>query len=109
MRAMGGAQRFHGDRRDLLLNASLIREVLSAGTEGYDRGDRFALCRTAPSLREYLPVAQHPIRVDLYTRGDAGNWLLTSFGRSSDEITLPGFACALTLADIYDKIEFHTA
>jgi len=46
------------EHRDVLLNPSLIVEVLSASTQAYDRGDKFALYRKIPSLREYLPVSQ---------------------------------------------------
>jgi Uma2 family endonuclease len=105
--ALCGEQRFHDDRRDLLLNPSLICEVLSSSTEGYDRGDKFSLYRTVPSLREYLLVAQHRVQVDLYTRDDAGRWILSSFDRPTDEIALPSIHCTLVLADVYDKIEFR--
>ena len=107
--ALCGEQRFHDDRRDLLLNPSLICEVLSSSTEGYDRGDKFSLYRTVPSLEEYLLVAQHRVQVDLYTRDDAGRWILTSFDRPTDEVALPSIHCTLVLADVYDRIEFRTA
>lgn len=107
--ALCGDQRFHDDRRDLLLNPSLICEVLSSSTEGYDRGDKFALYRSVPSLQEYLLVAQHRVQVDLYTRDDTGRWILTSFDRPTDEVTLPSIDCRLALADVYDRIEFHPA
>jgi len=105
--ALCGEQRFHDDRRDLLLNPSLICEVLSSSTEGYDRGDKFALYRTVPSLKEYLLVAQHRVQVDLYTRDDAGRWMLSSFHEPTHEVALPSIDCTLVLADVYDKIEFH--
>jgi Uma2 family endonuclease len=43
---------FYDGRRDLLLNPSLIAEVLYSSTEGYDRGDKFTLYQHIPSLRE---------------------------------------------------------
>ncbi len=107
--ALCGEQRFHDDRRDLLLNPSLIGEVLSSSTEGYDRGDKFALYRQVPSLKGYLLVAQHRVQVDLYIRDDAGRWVLTSFDRPTDELKLPSIDCTLALADVYDKVEFHAA
>jgi hypothetical protein len=92
-----------------LLNPSLICEVLSSSTEGYDRGDELALYRTVPSLKEYLLVSQHRVQVDLCTRDDTGRWILTSFDRPTDEVALPGIHCTLVLADVYDKIELQTA
>jgi Uma2 family endonuclease len=63
--ALCDGPQFYDDRRDLLLNPSLIGEVLSSSTEGYDRGDQFNLYRRIPSLRESLLVAQHRVRVEL--------------------------------------------
>ena len=97
---------FSDGRRDLLLNPSLIGEVLSSSTEGYDRGDKFNLYRRIPSLREYLLVAQHRVLVELYTRGTDGRWMLSSFEELSDQVRIESIDCALTLAEVYDKVSF---
>lgn len=39
--------------RDVLLDPTLILEVLSDSSEAYDRGDKFAHYETIPSLRDY--------------------------------------------------------
>ncbi len=100
---------FQDNRRDILLNPSLIVEVLSDSTEAYDRGDKFALYRQIPSLRQYLLVSQHQVAVDLYTRGDDGRWILTDFSDLNDSIHLASVDCTLDLAEVYDKVEFVPA
>jgi Uma2 family endonuclease len=75
--ALCGERRFYDDQRDLLLNPSLIIEVLSKSTEAYDRGDKFAIYRRLPSLREYVLVAQDRCRVELFSRQADNRWLLT--------------------------------
>jgi len=100
---------FQDNRRDILLNPSLIVEVLSGSTEAYDRGDKFALYRQIPSLREYLLVSQHQVAVDLFTRGEDGRWTLTDFSDLSDSIHLASLDCTLDLAEVYDKVEFVPA
>jgi Uma2 family endonuclease len=100
---------FQDNRRDILLNPSLIVEVLSGSTEAYDRGDKFALYRQIPSLREYLLVSQHQVAVDLYTRGEDGRWTLTDFSDLNDSIHLASVDCTLDLAEVYDKVEFVPA
>ena len=97
------------DRRDVLLNPSLIVEVLSDSTEAYDRGDKFALYRQIPSLREYLLVSQNQIRVELYTRGAEGRWTLTDHTSLGDQVRLESLDCTLALDEIYDKIDLVTA
>lgn len=97
---------FHDGRRDMLLNPSLIVEVLSPTTEGYDRGEKFALYRQIPSLQEYLLVAQDRVAVELYTRAEHGQWLFTAFDDAQAEVTLPSIGCELALAEVYDKVRF---
>jgi Uma2 family endonuclease len=93
------------ERRDVLLNPSLIVEVLSDSTEAYDRGEKFAIYRQLPSLREYLLVSQTRVRVELFTRGPDERWMLTDFAALTDRVTLTSIDCTLDLAEIYDKIE----
>lgn len=55
---------------------TLLVEVLSPGTERFDRGDKFAAYRTLASLREYLLVDPQARRCDLYRLGAEGLWVL---------------------------------
>jgi Uma2 family endonuclease len=103
--ALCGEQKFHDGRRDLLLNPSLIVEVLSDSTEGYDRGGKFALYRQIPSLREYLLVAQDRVSVELYAPQADGRWMLTPFDDLDGRVTLPSIGCELLLAEVYDRID----
>ena len=91
-------------RRDVLLNPSLLVEVLSDSTEAYDRGDKFALYRQIPSLREYLLVSQGRVLVELFTRGEDGRWVLADYRSLNDRVPLPSLDCTLDLAEIYDKV-----
>lgn len=106
--AFCGEPQFYDGRRDLLLNPSLIGEVLSSSTEGYDRGDKFYLYRCIPSLREYLLVAQHRVLVERYIRGAEGRWTLESFEDLADAVRIDSIDCTLKLAEVYDKVSFET-
>lgn len=91
--------------RDVLLNPGLIVEVLSASTAAYDRGDKFALYRRIPSLREYLPVSQDRVRVEHYYRRDRDDhWTLTDYTGLEDQVPLESLDCTLALAELYDKV-----
>lgn len=105
--ALCGEQQFHDGRRDLLLNPSLIVEVLSDSTEGYDRGGKFAIYRRIPSLREYLLVAQDRVSVELYTPQGDGRWVLTPFDDLDGRVTLPSIGCELALTEVYDRIDLE--
>ena len=97
------------ERCDVLLNPSLIVEVLSDSTEAYDRGDKFALYRQLPSLWQYLLVSQSRVGVELYTRGADGRWTLTDYSALTDHVPLASIDCTLALAEVYDKLEVGIA
>jgi Uma2 family endonuclease len=99
---------FRGDHRDNLLNPSFIAEVLSESTESYDRGRKFELYQSIPSLREYLLISSDRVRVELYTLQAGGKWLLTAANRLDDTIPLDSIGCRIALADLYDKVELDT-
>jgi len=79
-------------------------EVLSDSTEAYDRGDKFALYRRIPSLREYLLVSQQRVGVELYQRGADDRWTLTDYAALTDSVPLASVDCTLELAEVYNKL-----
>jgi Uma2 family endonuclease len=99
-----GEPRFEDGELDTLLNPTLLIEVLSPTTEGYDRGRKFAHYRTLESLREYVLVAQDEVRVELFTHQDDGHWLLSEANRLEETILLASIGCELRLADVYDHV-----
>lgn len=96
-----GEPTFEGDT---LLNPTLVVEVLSPSSEGYDRGEKFAHYRRLEALREVVFVAQDRVRVERYVRQGA-RWILESEGDGRDVVLpLEAIGCELSLAEVYDKI-----
>jgi Uma2 family endonuclease len=100
-----GERQFLDERRDTLLNPTLIVEVLSESTEAYDRGKKFSHYRTLESLQEYVLVSQDRVQVECYKRQTGGQWLLTAANRPEEPIALESVACTLRMADIYEDVE----
>lgn len=99
-----GEPRFEDGELDTLLNPTLLIEVLSPSTEGYDRGKKSAHYRTLDSLREYVLIAQDEARVELFARQDDGHWLLSEAAGLDGTILLASIGCELRLADVYDRV-----
>lgn len=97
--------RFHPKNRDTLLNPCVLVEVLSDSTEAYDRGAKFAHYRAIPSLQEYVLVSQHEHKIEHYRRLETGQWVLTVFEGDAAAADLPALGCALSLAEVYDKLD----
>jgi Uma2 family endonuclease len=98
-----GDAQFEDAAVDTLLNPTLIVEVLSPSTEAYDRGAKFGYYRQAPSLREYVLIAQDRMLVEQYVRADAG-WLLTATSDPAARVEFPAIGCAAPLSEIYRKV-----
>ncbi|MEZ2237245.1 Uma2 family endonuclease [Microcoleus sp.] len=62
----------------------LIIEVLSKGTEGFDRGDKFADYQELETLQEYVLINQKRQRVECFRRNAEGLWVLHSYTQGSE-------------------------
>jgi Uma2 family endonuclease len=92
---------FSDDTRDELLNPSLVVEVLSKSTEGYDRGEKFEHYATIPSLVTYLLIATDRPRIELRERRE-DVWTLRTFGPGEDVPLSIG--CTLAVDDVYANV-----
>jgi Uma2 family endonuclease len=90
----------------------LIIEVLSPGTEGYDRGEKFKQYRRLKTLKEYVLVNAETMGVECFRLNDQNKWELTAYFAdelSGDveativQLTSIDFQCSLV--DIYDEVE----
>lgn len=81
----------------------LIVEVISPGTEAYDRGGKFALYRRLESLQEYVLVGSETKTVEVFRRDQQGRWVFIAY-EENDEITLMSMGVTLTADDIYEDV-----
>jgi len=86
----------------------LIVEVLSASTEAFDRGDKFADYQTLTSLEEYVLVNTRHQRVECFRRYGDGMWILQSYTPESKYFTLQSVELTATLAELYEDVELAT-
>jgi Uma2 family endonuclease len=96
-------------RKDILLNPTVIVEVLSPSTAAFDHGFKFDMYTAIPSLREYVLIATDRVSVEVFARQPDGRWLLTKALRIEDVVELESVGCRLSLSDVYDRVEFPAA
>lgn len=102
-----GERPYHDKHRDVLLNPTVIIEILSETTKDYDRGEKFERYRTwLPTLAEYVLVHQTQPRIEHHQRQPTGQWLLTTIDGLEASLPLPALSCALPVRDIYNGIAF---
>ena len=89
------------------MNPVIIIEILSKTTEAYDRGNKFALYRSIPSLREYVMISSTSIRAEVMRKeSELGLWFLASEADSLEgSIQIKNIDFEVSLSDIYEETE----
>ncbi len=70
---------FYDETQDVVTNPTVLVEVLSAGTEAFDRGAKASGYRALDSLRDLLFVWQTERHVEHYARQPDGAWMLREY------------------------------
>lgn len=94
-------------RRDTLTNPMMIVEVLSNSTEAYDRSGKFAAYRTIPSFQEYVLIDQYDRHVEQYYKTEPRKWIFSEYDGEEAILSLNSVPFEISLADLYDKVEFE--
>ncbi len=103
---VSGQLQFAEGRRDTITNPLIIAEVLSESTANYDRGEKFRLYRTIPTLLEYVLLSQAEMHVEQFAKTADNKWLLSEYDGKNTILTLNSIQVQVSLTDIYDKVEF---
>jgi Uma2 family endonuclease len=104
-----GTPEFHpaDPKRRLVTNPRVIVEVLSPTTEAYDRGAKFSLYRTLPSLEEYILVSQDKPMIETFVRQADGRFVIAAtFAGLDATATLASLNVQFALAEVYAGVTF---
>jgi Uma2 family endonuclease len=83
-----------------LTHPKLVIEVLSPSTEGIDRRQKAPVYRAAPTVEEFLLIAQEEPHITIQRRAD--NWRSSYHFELSDVVELRSIDLKLSLAQIYE-------
>lgn len=98
---------FHDQHKDVVLNPTVIIEVLSPTTATFDRTEKFARYRTIQSLRDYLLISQDRPCIEHFVRQKGKRqWMYNVETELTSSIWIESIKCELKLADVYELVEF---
>ena len=101
--AVCGPVEFPEGRDDIITNPSLIVEVLSPSTSGFDFAEKFDRYKQLPSLQEYVLVSQHTPRIEVRERTeDWGHFRV--YTQLSDVIHLNSVDVILSVEQLYARV-----
>ncbi|MEK6300679.1 MAG: Uma2 family endonuclease [Acidobacteriota bacterium] len=102
-----GEPQYYDEHRHVVINPSVIIEVLSDSTEAFDRGAKFFRYRSwNPSLTDYILVWQSEPIVEHYLRQSDGGWSIYVYESIEDSVFIKSINCNLRLAEVYDRVVF---
>jgi Uma2 family endonuclease len=93
-------------KQRLLINPTLIAEVLSPSTESYDKDKKFREYKSIESLKEYLLISQEEVFVTLYSKYNEKFWFQSQY-ESGETLKLESLDCELSVDEIYAGITFE--
>ncbi len=89
---------------DPISNPILVIEVLSPGTESFDRGLKFEYYKTVPTLKEYVLVSQSKPKIEVFFRGNENLWTYTIVEGLDKTVFLQSLDYEIALKEIYHKL-----
>lgn len=98
-----GDLEFDDEKRDTVLNPTVLVEVLSESTEKYDRGRKSQHYRRIPSLKALVLVSQEDFHVEWYTL-ESDSWLLNERTGLDQELDIQSLGIRISLAEIYRNV-----
>ena len=93
-------------RQQLLVNPSLIVEILSDSTEVFDRSYKFTYYKSIESFTEYLLIAQDRPHVSQFVKQSDNSWLNHEFNRIEDKFRVASLDCEMELSELYQDVVF---
>lgn len=96
-----GVPQFFDDKEDVLLNPSVVVEVLSDSTERVDRGEKFAAYTELSSLTDYVLIASKRVRVEHFSRAQGFQPAVLG---ATDTLSLASICVELNVKAFYARV-----
>ena len=93
-------------KQELLVNPSLIVEILSDSIADFDRGYKFTYYKSIMSFTEYILIAQDRPHISQFVKQAENAWVNHEFNSLDEKFYLEALECEITLEEIYENVEF---
>lgn len=102
-----GAPDRWNNRNDTITNPVVLIEVLSKKTQNYDRGNKFKLYRSLPSLKEYILISSLEMLVERYARQATTFWTFRETANPVDAFQIETIDFSCPVKDLYRNVIFE--
>jgi Uma2 family endonuclease len=102
-----GEPKFHDKKGDILLNPTIIFEVLSPSTQHYDRGEKFLrYTNFIKSLTDYVLISQDKPLVEHFSKQPDNSWQSVVIQGLDAGILISSIDVKFSLSELYENISF---
>ena len=105
---INGKPFFEDDFKDIVVNPTLLIEVLSESTEAFDRGDKFESYRKIKSLKEYILISSTKRKIEQFYCNEQDNWLIGN-NITEGTLSLKSLPLTLDIDEVYLNVVFEAA
>jgi Uma2 family endonuclease len=98
----------HPKDANTLLDPTLLVEVVSEGTEAYDRGAKFAHYRSIVSLRAYLIVSPSDRTLELFERNADGSWTISGPTGPGEAVSVRALGIEVPTDEVFEDLDLAT-
>ena len=95
---------FDSNETDILLNPTVIVEVISGKTQTNDKTEKLEGYLSMDSVRECLLVKENELKVEQYAKQNPKQWMYKIYDGKDEIISLDAINCKISLAEIYSQI-----
>jgi Uma2 family endonuclease len=99
---------FLDEQLDTLLTPLAILEILSATTEANDRGEKFKMLRSIPSLHTYGLISSQEPLIEVFSKNTRGEWAFDFEQSMEKAILVKNLDIHFPLEKIYRKVSFRS-
>jgi Uma2 family endonuclease len=103
---VNGEPKFEGKELDILLNPTVIVEIMSRATLNHDKTEKLDRYLAMESVREILLIKEEDMRVEHYFKQTQNQWTYKIYGNREDIISIESVQCKISLSEIYSQIKF---
>ncbi len=106
---VGGEPAFADQAYDLLLNPTVVVEIVSNGTNSSYKTQKLENFLAMDSIKECLLIKEDEMRIEHYAKQNAKQWIYKIYNERDDVVSLESINCKVSLSEIYAQIKFSQA
>ena len=95
---------FHDEKRSIVMNPSVVFEVISKSSEEYDLGPKFFIYQSTPSIKEYILVDSRRRWAKACRKEGDDLWSFESFTKRDSELYIRTIDLHIPFDELYRNV-----